>query len=277
MPEHKVVLEGLRHARPLIDKMGADGKPLAAKVDKIIAGLAKAGQLRDGYKSAQTKLTTLKKDVDDQAKKVADAKTKNDELHKKQLDAVKEVQTAAVAAEKLPDVQKDKKLGDVVGRLKVWSDSDFKHKYLYWDDEGYEELAKKVQDKRNQLPKAGSKMPKEMDELEKKVDALVKHLKGAGATAKGVKTYDKQLADKKKAYDDFQTKVQPIETALGQQLGQTATELNDAAELRQHIDHTGSTEAYQRYAAVAKALNDASADVAPTGKASDAKTWTASP
>jgi chromosome segregation ATPase len=280
MSEHKSVLEELKKSKALVAQMGKDAKPLEEKIDKIIAEMERALQFRDGYKTAQTKAAELKKVADEEAKKVDAAKAKNDALHAKHLEAAKEIEKWAATVEKWQDVlKKNKAIEDAVGRLKLWSVSALKTKYEFWDEEGYQALIKNLQEKRKLLPKpdASNKLPQDLGVLESKVDTMVKELQEAAALAKAAKPLDKVLTAKKAAYEELQKKVHPIEDALDKFIGQTVGDLNAAKEIRQNLDHTGSTEAYRRSEAVAKILNDASEDFAPGGKVLDAKSWAAIP
>jgi hypothetical protein len=280
MSGHESVFEELKKSKPVIAQMGKDAMPLEEKIDKIIADMGHALQLRDGYRKAQAQLMQLKKAADDEQKKVDAATVKNDELHTKHLEAAKEIEKWAVTVEKWQDVlKKNKPIGDAVAHLKVSSVSDLKTKYQFWDDAGYQALAARLQEKRKLLPKPdnSNKLPQDFGVLEGKVDAMVKQLQEAVAIAKAAKPLDKELTAKKAAYEDLKKKVQLVEDGLGKLIGQTVNELNAAKDIRQQLDHTGSPEAYRRSEAIAKILNDASDDFSPGGNVLDAKGWAARP
>jgi hypothetical protein len=277
MSDHNAIVQELIKAKTVVAHMGKPATALGAKLDAIIAEMHKALQLREGYNKAQTTLATLKKAKDDQNVKVTAAKAKNDTILKQNAEDVKYIEEKAKTVQQYASVKdgKNKAVADAVNRVQLLAMTTLKQKVEYFSHEAYQAQADGLIKYRKLLPKATSAngLPQDLDLLTAKIDALLKKLQDAVTAAKAANQISSDFNAKQKAVEDFQKKIQPVEDALAKLIGQIATDLGAAKEINGQLDHTGSTEAYQRAAAVFKALNDAIADYGGT----NAKAWAAKP
>ena len=251
MPDHKTILAELKKSRIRLSQMSHASAtlkprldPIAAKFDHFIPEIERALQLREGYKKAQAVLAPLKKALDEQEKKLDDAKAKHETAYAKRLDAAKEAAKAAEAVWKWTDVMKtNKTLADAVSRFRVVGVPFLASKFEYFDDDSYQKRVEWFTKLRQAMPKPDSsnKLPVDLGILETKLDTLIKLMVDATAAAKAAKVIDHDYNTKKKTFDDMAKKVQPIEDTLQKLMEQIFDDIDETQTLSTDVAYDKTT------------------------------------